>query len=45
MNLPTTSSFLAGADALEAVHAGVDAIVVSAHGGRQLDGVPATVSL
>ena len=30
-------------DAREAVDSGVDGIVVSNHGGRQLDGVPATV--
>jgi L-lactate dehydrogenase (cytochrome) len=32
-------------DALLAVDAGVDAIVLSNHGGRQLDGAPATLSL
>src|SRR5688572_19930531 len=32
-------------DALLAVEAGVDAIVVSNHGGRQLDGVPATLEV
>ena len=30
--------------ALDAVEAGVDGILVSAHGGRQLDGAPAPVS-
>ncbi|XP_072017593.1 2-Hydroxyacid oxidase 1-like isoform X2 [Amphiura filiformis] len=34
---------LTGDSAIEAVQAGVDAILVSAHGGRQLDGVPATI--
>ncbi|XP_072017590.1 2-Hydroxyacid oxidase 1-like [Amphiura filiformis] len=34
---------LTGDSAREAVQAGVDAILVSAHGGRQLDGVPATI--
>ena len=32
-------------DALRAVGAGADAIVVSNHGGRQLDGVPATLDM
>lgn len=32
-------------DALLAVEAGVDAIVVTNHGGRQLDGVPATLEV
>lgn len=31
-------------DAVQAVEAGVDAVVVSNHGGRQLDGAPASVS-
>ena len=35
----------AAEDAREAVDSGVDGIVVSNHGGRQLDGVPATVGL
>ena len=34
-----------GESAREAVSCGVDGIMVSAHGGRQLDGVPAPVSL
>ncbi|KAF9766001.1 hypothetical protein IL306_001622 [Fusarium sp. DS 682] len=34
---------LTAEDALMAVNAGVDAIIVSNHGGRQLDGVPATL--
>ncbi|XP_072017596.1 2-Hydroxyacid oxidase 1-like [Amphiura filiformis] len=34
---------LTGDSAREAVQAGVDAILVSAHGGRQLDGVPASI--
>jgi isopentenyl diphosphate isomerase/L-lactate dehydrogenase-like FMN-dependent dehydrogenase len=33
---------LTAADAARAVEAGVDGVVVSNHGGRQLDGVPAT---
>jgi (S)-mandelate dehydrogenase len=33
------------ADAVEAVRHGFDAIVVSNHGGRQLDGAPATISV
>jgi L-lactate dehydrogenase (cytochrome) len=33
---------LTGADALAAAEAGADAVVVSNHGGRQLDGAPAT---
>ncbi|NDJ57643.1 alpha-hydroxy-acid oxidizing protein [Enterobacteriaceae bacterium 4M9] len=33
------------ADALRAVEAGADAIVVSNHGGRQLDGAPSTISV
>jgi L-lactate dehydrogenase (cytochrome) len=32
-------------DAREAVKAGVDGIVVSNHGGRQLDGAPSTISM
>jgi L-lactate dehydrogenase (cytochrome) len=32
-------------DAREAVRAGVDGIVVSNHGGRQLDGAPSTISV
>lgn len=32
-----------GEDAVQAVKYGVDGIVVSNHGARQLDGVPATV--
>jgi L-lactate dehydrogenase (cytochrome) len=32
-----------GDDALHAIDAGADAVVVSNHGGRQLDGVPATL--
>ena len=35
---------LAESDAIKAVNAGVDGILVSNHGARQLDGVPATVS-
>lgn len=35
---------LTAEDALEAVRHGVQGIVVSNHGGRQLDGTPATVS-
>jgi L-lactate dehydrogenase (cytochrome) len=34
---------LTGADARRAVDAGADAVVVSNHGGRQLDGAPATL--
>ncbi|KAL2206808.1 FMN-dependent alpha-hydroxy acid dehydrogenase [Sarocladium strictum] len=34
---------LTAEDALKAVEAGVDGIMVSNHGGRQLDGVPATL--
>lgn len=33
---------LSGSDAARAVEAGVDGVIVSNHGGRQLDGVPAT---
>ncbi|GAA4534932.1 aminotransferase class I/II-fold pyridoxal phosphate-dependent enzyme [Amycolatopsis samaneae] len=36
---------LTGADARRAVEAGVDGIVVSNHGGRQLDGVPGTLDV
>ena len=36
---------LTAEDAKLAVQHGVDAILVSSHGGRQLDGVPATVSV
>lgn len=36
--------FTVGEMALKAVEHGVDGIVVSNHGARQLDGVPATVS-
>ncbi|RZG85889.1 alpha-hydroxy-acid oxidizing protein [Acinetobacter sp. WCHAc060033] len=32
-------------DAISAVHAGADAIVVSNHGGRQLDSAPSTISV
>ena len=32
-------------DALNAVEAGADAIIVSNHGGRQLDGAPPTISI
>ena len=35
---------LTAEDAIEAVEHNVNAIIVSNHGGRQLDGVPATVS-
>lgn len=35
----------AGEDAVEAVNYGVSGILVSNHGARQLDGVPATVSV
>jgi L-lactate dehydrogenase (cytochrome) len=34
---------LSGADARRAVESGADAVVVSNHGGRQLDGAPATL--
>lgn len=37
--------FLAADDAKEAVKHGVNGILVSNHGARQLDGVPATVSI
>jgi isopentenyl diphosphate isomerase/L-lactate dehydrogenase-like FMN-dependent dehydrogenase len=37
---------LTGADAIAAIHAGAEAIIVSNHGGRQLDGcVPSAVAL
>lgn len=36
---------LTGADARRAVDAGADAVVVSNHGGRQLDGAPATADV
>jgi isopentenyl diphosphate isomerase/L-lactate dehydrogenase-like FMN-dependent dehydrogenase len=36
---------LTAADALEAIKAGVDGIVVSNHGGRQLDGAPPTLDV
>jgi (S)-3,5-dihydroxyphenylglycine transaminase len=36
---------LTGQDAARALDAGVDGIVVSNHGGRQLDGVPATLDV
>ncbi|XP_022089054.1 hydroxyacid oxidase 1-like [Acanthaster planci] len=36
---------LTGEGALEAVANGVDGIIVSNHGGRQLDGVPATIDV
>ncbi|XP_013414099.1 hydroxyacid oxidase 1 [Lingula anatina] len=36
---------LTGEDAVEAVRTGVDGIVVSNHGARQLDGVPATIDV
>lgn len=35
--------FTLDSDAVEALKHGADAIMVSNHGGRQLDGVPATV--
>jgi isopentenyl diphosphate isomerase/L-lactate dehydrogenase-like FMN-dependent dehydrogenase len=34
---------LTGDDARRAVHAGADGVVVSNHGGRQLEGAPATI--
>lgn len=37
--------FCLGDDAREAVKHGLDGILVSNHGARQLDGVPATVSV
>lgn len=39
------ASVFPGDDAKEAIKRGVDGILVSNHGARQLDGVPATVSL
>lgn len=36
---------LSSADALEAVRSGADAVYVSNHGGRQLDGAPATLDV
>ncbi|CAL9631539.1 L-lactate dehydrogenase [Streptomyces sp. enrichment culture] len=36
---------LTGTDAMRAAEAGVDGIVVSNHGGRQLDGVPGTLDV
>ena len=36
---------LSGADAARAADAGADAVVVSNHGGRQLDGAPATIDV
>jgi isopentenyl diphosphate isomerase/L-lactate dehydrogenase-like FMN-dependent dehydrogenase len=36
---------LTDTDAVRAVEAGVDAVIVSNHGGRQLDGVPATLDV
>jgi L-lactate dehydrogenase (cytochrome) len=36
---------LTGADAIAARNAGADAIIVSNHGGRALDGVPATITV
>jgi (S)-3,5-dihydroxyphenylglycine transaminase len=36
---------LTAADAIEAVQAGVDGIIVSNHGGRQLDGAPPTLEV
>ena len=36
---------LTGADAIAARNAGADAIIVSNHGGRALDGVPATIAV
>lgn len=36
---------MVGEDALKAVEAGVDGIIVSNHGGRQLDGVPSTLEV
>lgn len=43
-NLPIiVKGILTGEDAIEAVQHGVSGIIVSNHGGRQLDGVPATV--
>ena len=36
---------LSGEDAVASVEAGADAVIVSNHGGRQLDGAPATLSV
>lgn len=36
---------LSGADARRAADAGADAVIVSNHGGRQLDGAPATIQV
>jgi len=36
---------LTGSDAVRAVDAGADGVIVSNHGGRQLDGVPASVEM
>ncbi len=36
---------LSAADARQAVEAGADAVIVSNHGGRQLDGAPATIAV
>jgi isopentenyl diphosphate isomerase/L-lactate dehydrogenase-like FMN-dependent dehydrogenase len=36
---------LTGEDAVSAVDAGADAVVVSNHGGRQLEGAPATLTV
>jgi L-lactate dehydrogenase (cytochrome) len=36
---------LSGEDAARAVDAGADGVIVSNHGGRQLDGAPATISV
>ena len=36
---------MTGEDACRAIDAGADAVVVSNHGGRQLDGVPATLRI
>ncbi|XP_044038129.1 hydroxyacid oxidase 1 isoform X1 [Siniperca chuatsi] len=45
-NLPViVKGVLNGEDAVQAVNYGVDGILVSNHGARQLDGVPATVCL
>lgn len=40
-----TKGILSAADAGRAVAAGCDAVVISNHGGRQLDGVPATLQV
>ncbi|XP_078665287.1 2-Hydroxyacid oxidase 1-like [Branchiostoma floridae x Branchiostoma belcheri] len=45
-NLPLVlKGILTAEDAKEAVRRGADAILVSNHGGRQLDGVPATIDV